>query len=215
MKEYHDSAIAIERIHFPKTDRAVNPKKQEAFHHLQGDGHLLVTAPHAVRYGTRKKPQPSAETTGAIAFLLHETCHCHMLALRKFYGGDPEQDASCIFKEKMAEIIAEESISLVLNIGTLPAISPYDAEVSVIVPGKQKKAESIIKHSCQNLGDIIIDGAKSFSPNSVSGRALLNGAGAIEFSLKKSFRVPRQNPSGFNDLMAALIDFVHNYGLDI
>ncbi len=212
MTEYHNSAIAIERIHFPKTDRAVDPKKQDPLLYLPGEGKLLVTAPYAVRYGSKKKPKPSAESTGSIAYLLHEACHCHVLASRKFYGEDPELDVPCIFKEKMAEIILVEKVKLVLNLTALPSASIYDAEFTVLVPEKQTNAEKFLTNACQNLApNVHIEGGKTFPSHTIAGEALMNGAGAINVRLKKSLRVPRQNPGAFNALMTALIRFIEDY----
>ncbi len=147
---------------------------------------------------------------------MHEACHCHLLALKKFYGGDPERDQPCRFKEKLARAVEEEKIRLVLNLGALPSSASYDAEIITFVPAKQAAVEKIVETSWSPfIGRVRFGGAGPFDASSIAAAALMAGAGVVEVRLKKSLRVPRQNPADFNRAMAALVSLVESIRLDI
>jgi hypothetical protein len=46
----NEEAVNVERVHFYKTDRSVNPKQEDPFYVSLGKLPVLVSAPHAVRY---------------------------------------------------------------------------------------------------------------------------------------------------------------------
>ncbi|HWR38682.1 MAG TPA: hypothetical protein VN611_04210, partial [Patescibacteria group bacterium] len=93
----HEEAVSVERVHFYKTDRRVNPKQEEPFWVAIGKIPVLVSAPHAVRHCRQKKIKMSDEFTGALAFLLNQMTECHGIAATKLYGGDPNVDNPCVY----------------------------------------------------------------------------------------------------------------------
>jgi len=65
----NEEAVSVERVHFYKTDKKVNPKQEEPFWFSAGKLPVLVSAPHAVRHYRQKKIRMSDEFTGSIVYL--------------------------------------------------------------------------------------------------------------------------------------------------
>lgn len=109
----NEEAVSIERVHFYKTDRSVNPKRETPFWIAAGQLPILLSAPHAVRYYRQKKIRVSDEFTGSIVYLLNKLTGCHAIALAKLYGGDPNYDNPCIYKARVAQLCEKEKIKLI------------------------------------------------------------------------------------------------------
>ena len=68
----NEEAVSVERVHFYKTDKKVNPKQEEPFWFSAGKLPVLVSAPHSVRHYRHKKIRMSDEFTGSIVYLVSE-----------------------------------------------------------------------------------------------------------------------------------------------
>jgi len=112
----NEQAVAAERVHFTKTDRAVDPKRENPFKYWPGSIPVLISVPHSVRYLKQKKIMKSAEFTGSLGYLLGEMSGCHVLAVGKFYRGDPNNDNPCLYKDLLAGICRKQGIKLVLDL---------------------------------------------------------------------------------------------------
>jgi len=128
----NEQAVAVERIHFVKTDRQVNPKKINPFIYLPGKIPVLVSAPHAVRHVRKKQIKSSDEFTGSLAYLLHEITDCHALAVTKLYGGDPNYDDPCIYKDEIERITGEHPVKIVLDIHGAGRERPFDIDLGTM-----------------------------------------------------------------------------------
>lgn len=128
----NEQAAAVERIHFVKTDRRVNPKKTHPLIYLSGEIPILLSAPHAVRHFRQKQIKPSDEFTGSLAYLLQQVTGCHGIAVTKMYGGDPNWDDPCLYKNTIAHIVKEHEIKMVLDLHGAGRDRDFDIDLGTI-----------------------------------------------------------------------------------
>jgi len=210
-----EQAFSIERIHFVKTDRRHNPKKVTPYKYFPGTLPVLVSAPHAVRHIRHKKIKPSDEFTGSMAYLLNQITSCHSLAITKLYGGDPNFDTQCIYKDFISRLTAEHRLKLIIDlhgasrthgfaidIGTMNGVSLLD----------QNRYRDILKKSLLNY-DItpISENKYTISGNkTITAHASENlGIPALQLEINKKYRSPNQNAADYCRIMAALVDFIN------
>lgn len=209
----HEQAVAIERVHFVKTDRKVNPKKADPFCYLPGTRPILVTAPHAVRYQFKKAIKPSHEFTGAFTYLLHQLADCSALAVSKFYGGDPDRDFPCIFKEKVAQICGEKQIKLVLDLQGTGRTTAYDLLLETKSEGATSsppKSAAIIAGVCQERGLTVgLSPVKNEPPHTILHFVAEElGLPVVRLLLNRKLRVPHQNGKDFQKALGALVEAI-------
>lgn len=206
----HEEAVAIERVHFVKTDRKVNPKKVDPFCYLSGTLPILITAPHAVRFQHKKTIKTSHEFTGAFSYLLHQLTRCSTLAISKFYGGDPDRDYPCYFKAKMAQICQEKKQKLILDLQGAQRTAPYDLQLEYTGDSSQKtqKFATTLAQVCEEQGLTVTTLAvKKEEPHSILGFATWElGLPAVRLLLNRKFRVPHQNGKDFNRALKAITE---------
>ncbi|MDF1552453.1 MAG: hypothetical protein P1P84_05290, partial [Deferrisomatales bacterium] len=128
----HEEAFAVERVHFKKTRNGANPRKIDPFLLLEGTVPILLSAPHAVRTLREGKIKPSDESTGSYAFLLHRETGCHAIATKKLYGGDPNWDWPCIYKERVRDLLARAGVRLVLDLHGAARERPFDVDLGTM-----------------------------------------------------------------------------------
>lgn len=207
----NEEAVSIERVHFYKTDKSVNPKQAEPFRYFPGEIPVLVSAPHAVRHVRQKKIKVSDEYTGSIVYLLNKLIGCHALATIKLYGGDPNVDSPCIYKDKIVEICKKEKIRFVLDIHG--AARNHDFDIDLGTHGRATLlAQSKIQETFED--NFLRFGIKKISKDyfAASGVNTITNFVArelhipsIQIEINKGYRSPAQNPQGFHRLIGALI----------
>lgn len=214
-----EEAFATERIYFVKTDRMHNPRKVNPFKYFPGSLPILVSAPHAVRHMRQKKIKPSDEFTGSMAFLLNKLTGCHSLAVTKLYGGDPNFDEKCIYKETLKSITSDHKIKLVIDLHGASRDHDFDIDIGtmkgVSILGHTNYISSLKKH----LKDYGVTGI-SENHFSISGNNTVTkyvstelGIPALQLEINKKYRVPHQNPRDYCVVLGALIDFVREFAL--
>jgi len=213
----NEEAFSIERVHFVKTDRRHNPRKVNPFRFLPGDLPVLVSAPHSVRHLRQKKIKPSDEFTGSIACLLNNVTGCSSLAVTRLYGGDPNYDDKCIYKEALRDISRRHSLKLILDLHGASREHGFDIDIGTIngqsLLGQTEYATELRKCFAEY-------GITGVSENrfSVSGQntvtffsANVLEIPAIQLEINKRFRVPHQNGRDFCRLVGALSDFLNSF----
>lgn len=210
----NEDAVSVERVRFYKTDKAVNPKQEDPFLYLPGKLPILVSAPHAVRHYRQKKIKMSDEFTGSIVYLLNKLTGCQALAVSKLYGGDPNVDNPCIYKEKMAEICGREKIKLVLDIHGAAREREFDVDLGTN-GGKtllrSAKLQETLDHNFQRFGlkKISHDFFAASGPNTVTHFIAHElRIPAVQIEINKLYRVPSQNAQGYHRLLGALVESI-------
>lgn len=216
----NEEAVNVERVHFYKTDKRVNPKQEDPFRYFPGKLPILVSAPHAVRYYKQKRIRISDEFTGSIVYLLNKLTGCHALAVTKLYGGDPNVDNPCLYKERIAEICDKEKVKLLLDIHGVARQREFDVDLGTdrgkTLLGKAKIVETL-ELNFQNFGLSRI----SKDPFGASGLNTISNyvahelkIPAVQIELNKQFRVPSQNPQGFHRMLGALAESIKELAMD-
>lgn len=215
-----EQAFSIERIHFVKTDRLHNPKKVTPYKYFPGTVPILVSAPHAVRHIRHKKIKPSDEFTGSLAYLLNEVTACHSLAITKLYGGDPNFDGQCIYKDFINSLNAQNRFKLVIDLHGASREHDFAVDIGTINGVSllgQNHYSKVLKNSLLNY-DIspISENRFTVSGNkTVTAYASENlGIPALQLEINKKFRSPNQNPTDYCRVLAALADFVRAVNSD-
>ncbi|HVJ49527.1 hypothetical protein [Desulfitobacterium sp.] len=210
----NEEAVSIERVHFYKTDKAVNSKQEDPFLYLPGKLSILVSAPHAVRHYRQKKIKMSDEFTGSIVYLLNKLTGCHALAVSKLYGGDPNVDNPCIYKERMAEICGREKIKLVLDIHGAAREREFDVDLGTN-GGKtllrSAKLQETLDYNFQLFGlkRISHDYFAAAGSNTVTHFVACElGIPAVQIEINKLYRVPAQNSQGYHRILGALVESI-------
>lgn len=210
----HEEAVSVERVYFYKTDKRVNPKQEDPFLVLPGKLPLLVSAPHAVRYYRQKKIKMSDQFTGSIVYLLNQLTDCHAIATTKLYGGDPNIDNPCIYKERIAQICSKEKVKFVLDIHGAAREREFDVDFGTnggkTLLAKIRKLETLDHNfQCFGLFRISHDHFVATGPNTITNYVARElGIPAIQIEINKQYRVPAQNPQGFHRLLGALAESV-------
>ncbi len=210
----NEQAVSVERVHFYKTDKRVNPKQEDPFWIALGQLPVLVSAPHAVRHFRQKKIKVSDEFTGSIAYLLSKLTGCHGIATTKLYGGDPNVDQPCIYKEKIAEICKREKVKFILDIHGAARERDFDVDFGTN-GGKnllvKTKILAMVERNFQEFGlnRISTDYFAASGSNTIANYVARElKIPALQIEINKQFRVPGQNPQGFHRLLGALVESV-------
>ena len=209
-----EQAFSIERIHFVKTDRMHNPKKATPYKYFPGTLPLLVSAPHAVRHVRHKKIKPSDEFTGSMAYLLNEITSCHSLAVAKLYGGDPNFDSPCIYKDFIGSLKAQNRFKLVIDLHGASREHDFAVDIGTMngVSLLGQNTYSDVLRKCLLNYDVmpISENRFTISGNkTITAHASKNlGIPALQLEINKKFRSPNQNPTDYCRVLAALLDFI-------
>jgi hypothetical protein len=210
----NEEAVNVERIYFYKTDKRVNPKQEESFLFFSGKLPVLVSAPHAVRYYTQKKIKMSDQFTGSIVFLLNKLTGCHALAVTKLYGGDPNIDNPCLYKEKISEICGRERIKFILDIHGAAREREFDVDFGTnngkTLRNKARTLETLEQNFLDfGLSRISQNYSSATGFNTIANYAARElGIPAVQLEINKQYRVPAQNPQGFHRLLGALTESI-------
>jgi len=211
----NEEAVNVEKVHFYKTDKRVNPKQEEPFWFLVGELPVLVSAPHAVRHYRQKKIKMSDQFTGSIVYLLNKLTGCHGIAATKLYGGDPNIDNPCIYKEKIADFCRIKKVKCVLDIHGAAREREFDVDFGTNkeknLLGKVGMLETL-EHNFQDFGltRTSLDHFAASGPNTVSNYVARElGIPAVQVEINKQYRVPAQNPQGFHRLLGALVKSIN------
>lgn len=207
----NEEAVNVEKIYFYKTDKRVNPKQEAPFWFSLGKLPVLVSAPHAVRYYRQKKIKMSDQFTGSIVYLLNQLTGCPAFAVTKLYGGDPNFDNPCIYKERIAEICGRDKVKFVLDIHGAAREREFDIGLCTnggnILIGKTRMVE-IIERNLRSFGLSRIchchfTASEPYAvANYLAGEL---GIPAVQIEINKQYRVPAQNSQGFHRLLGALV----------
>ena len=207
----NEEAVSVERVHFYKTDKGVNPRQEDPFRFFPGTLPVLVSAPHAVRYYRQKRIKISDEFTGSIVYLLNKLTGCHALAVTKLYCGDPNVDNPCLFKERINEICSREKVKLVLDIHGATREHKFDVDLSTnsgkTLLTKVKMLETL-DLNFQTFGLIRLshNHSAAFGLNTVTNYVARElEIPAVQLEINKQYRVPAQNPQGFHRMLGALV----------
>ncbi|SMC89878.1 hypothetical protein [Sporomusa malonica] len=210
----NEEAVSVERVHFYKTDKRVNPKQEEPFWMSLGELPILVSAPHAVRHYRQKKIKMSDQFTGSIAYLLNKLTGCHAIATTKLYGGDPNTDNPCIYKERIAEICGREKVKFVLDIHGAAREREFDVDFGTN-NGKtllvKARVLETLEHNFQDFGlnRISHDHFAATGSNTIANYVARElKIPTVQIEINKQYRVPAQNPQGFHRLLGALVESI-------
>jgi len=213
-----EQAFSIERIHFVKTDRMHNPRKVIPYKYFPGTLPLLISAPHAVRHIRHKKVKPSDEFTGSMAYLLNEITSWHSLAVTKLYGGDPNFDHQCIYKDFITKLALENRPKLVVDLHGAAREHDFAVDIGTMKGSSllgQNHYRDILK-SCLTKYDVTPISENKYT---VSGNKTITahvseslGIPALQLEINKKYRSPNQNPTDYCRVLAALADFVRKVG---
>lgn len=214
----NEEAVNIEKVHFYKTDKRVNPKQEDPFWFSLGKLPILVSAPHAVRHCRQKKIKMSDQFTGSLVYLLNQQTNCHAIAATKLYGGDPNFDDPCIYKERIAEICLRQKVKFILDIHGAAREREFDVDLGTnggkTLLDKTKMLE-LIERNLRDFGlsRISHDHFAASGPNTIANYIARElGIPAVQIEINKQYRVPAQNPKGFHCLLGALATSVRELG---
>lgn len=214
----NEQAVNIERTYFYKTDKKVNPPQKSRFRVFAGRIPILVSAPHAVRHVRDKKIKVSDQYTGSIACLLHQLTGCHALAVTKLYGGDPNVDSPCSYKDLLASLCREHKIALVLDVHGAAREHDFDIDLGSVGGQSLLGQTTILNLLVENLtaAGLVRISQNYFAangPNTIThftSRDL--GIPALQLEINRKYRVPAQNAQAFCQLIAGLSRFINVFG---
>lgn len=210
----NEEAVSVERVHFYKTDKKVNPKQEVPFWFSLGQLPILVSAPHAVRHYRQKKIKMSDQFTGSIVYLLSKMTGCHAIATAKLYGGDPNSDSPCIYKERIAEFCREKKVKFVLDIHGAAREREFDVDFGTngrkTLLAKEAMLEMLERNFQEfGLNRISHDHFAATGPNTITNYVARElKIPAVQVEINKQYRVPAQNPQGFHRLVGALVESI-------
>jgi len=210
----NEEAVSVERVHFYKTDKKINPKQEEPFWISLGKLPVLVSAPHAVRHVRQKKIKMSDEFTGSIVYLISKLTGCHGIATTKLYGGDPNIDNPCIYKDKVAEICNREKVKFILDIHGAAREREFDVDFGTNHGKNLLDRTKVLEILMRNFLAFGLPRTSKDYFAAAGSNTIANYAArelkipALQIEINKQFRVPGQNSQGFHRLLGALVESV-------
>lgn len=213
----NEQAAAVERIHFVKTDRQVNPQKTTPFIYLSGRIPILISAPHSVRHFRKKQIKSSDEFTGSLGYLLQQITGCHTIAVTKLYGGDPNWDYPCLYKDAIEHITKEHKIKVILDIHGAGRDCDFDIDMGTMkgrsLLGKHQIA-SWVKDKLEEEGFTDIS-SNFFSAAGQDGQYTVTRfvaeelhIPALQLEINRKYRNPHQNGVDYFRLFHALAQVI-------
>ena len=186
---------------------------EEAFLYLPGPLPVLFSAPHAVRHMRQGKAKPSDTFTGTLAVLLNYLSGCSVLVNRRNYGGDPNFDRDCEYKQFLLKILNECGTEVVLDLhgatekhgfaidtGTLRGRSLGDR------PEVLLNLEDCLRS--YRITSLSRDYFPAIKQHTVTRFVCENtDIPAIQLEISRKYRRPYKKPVEFCRLLAALLDF--------
>ncbi len=209
-----EEAFDIERVYFVKTDRRSNPRKVDPFRYFEGTLPVLVSAPHSVRHIRHKKIKPSDEFTGSMACILNKLTGCHSLVVTKLYGGDPNFDDKCIYKDLIKNICATNRPRLLIDIHGASREHDFDIDIGTMkgnsLLGKDRYAallrDSLEKYEIPRISENRFTVSAQNTVTRFVSQQL--GIAAVQLEINKRFRAPHQNPEDYCRMVGALAEFI-------
>lgn len=209
-----EEAVAIERVYFYKTDRLVNPAKESPFKYIPGTIPILISAPHAVRHVRKKEIKMSDEYTGSTACLLNKFTGCHVLTVTATYNEDPNYDSPSLYKDYLGEICRKARVALVLDLHGAARDREFAVDLGTMgghstlqIPWLPDLLEECLR--TQGISPVSRDVFPARKQDTVTKFAAVElNLPAVQLEINKAYRVPRQNPHAYSQLLAALINAV-------
>ena len=211
----YEEAFSIEQVYFTKTDKKINPKKQIPFKYWPGNIPVLISAPHSVRHERRKKIKVSDQFTGSLAYLIHKLTGAHALAVTRLYGGDPNFDNPCIYKDYLAKISSMNKIYLLIDLHGAAKDREFDIDFGTMNGASLLKKDKILEFfhnyfNSYNFKEISSNNFAGSIQNTVikfSAQQLM--IPAIQLEINRKYRAPNQNPEAYCRLVSALVDSIN------
>lgn len=95
---------------------------------IQGTIPILVSVPHAVPHIRKGEAKTEEINTDVLGFMLNANAGCHLF-VNAGVGGDPNDDASSIYKDVLLQYVKEHQISMVIDIHGASSDRNFDYEV--------------------------------------------------------------------------------------
>ncbi len=115
-----------ERMHSPYRELTMRygMKKQESFELIEGNGLVMISAPHAVehvREGKVRYPEPQ---TAFLAKALHERLDCPVIYKTANAGDDANYDVECPYKQAITEFVRSHQVRFLLDLHQMAGFRP-------------------------------------------------------------------------------------------
>ncbi|WP_066634893.1 hypothetical protein [Desulfolucanica intricata] len=183
---------------------------QESFWYLPGRVPVLLSAPHAVRHSRLGKTKPADTYTGTVAVLLHHLVNCSVLVNRRNYGGDPNFDRVCAYKDYLKGILKTQQVNLVLDLHGAAERHGFDLDLGTLNGRSLRNrpelleyvADSFKRYGITNLSVDYFPAAKQHTVTRFVCEEL--GLPALQFEISRKYRCPYKKPVEFCRLIAAL-----------
>jgi gamma-glutamylcyclotransferase (GGCT)/AIG2-like uncharacterized protein YtfP len=209
-------SISFER-HQKRSYRDFSCSSSNELIFLKGDIPVLITAPHATSHLRMNKLKYEEEYTGAISVVLHILTGSHTLYTNCALKTDPNFYEHTPFKERIREIVEEFGIRFVIDLHGTRTQTNND-----IYPGIGKRGEfllgnqkyfSLLEESTKAYG-LTLGGLHVFSASrqmTVTKFVSQNlKIPAMQLEINRELRNPQENPSGFKNLIEALLKYIRS-----
>jgi gamma-glutamylcyclotransferase (GGCT)/AIG2-like uncharacterized protein YtfP len=183
--------------------------------YIKGSVPLLITAPHATAHVRMKKLKRQEFYTGALGVLLHSLTGCHVLYTNCQSGADPNYYDESPFKTRLAKVVCNQDIRLLIDIHGTGAEREHDifpgvGECNEFLLGNEHYLE-LIERAAENcgieLGGLdVFPAARQMTVAKFAARSL--GIPAIQLEINRALRRPSSDPVAFGRLLNFLRNFL-------
>ena len=186
---------------------------EEAFLFLPGRLPVLISAPHAVRHIRQGKAKPSDTFTGTLAVLLNYLGDCSVFINRRNYGGDPNFDRVCVYKQSLINILKELGTELVLDLHGATEKHGFAIDFGTLRGRSLKDRPELLlnlEYCLQSYGinGLSRDYFSAAKQHTVTRYVCENtDMPAIQLEISRKYRCPYEKPAEFCQLLAALLEF--------
>lgn len=148
-----------EWIKFEEDIREGKIAKELGYLHYSGKVPVLITAPHSVKQVRNGVSKWAEERTASLTQYISENIGCHGLIKTSCREDDANFDTKNYFKDKIHEIIENESIVLLLDIHLMSNKRNYNADLGTAL-GRNIQGNTKVVHILESHLDSVLETAE-------------------------------------------------------
>ena len=109
----------FDRVKFNEYEQFFKQKHSKSFELLEGEGAVIISAPHSVEQTRNGKIKNAEPQTGALAKMLHDVLNCPVIYKTKNCCDDANYDEHSSYKQALLEYIRKNNIAFLIDLHQL------------------------------------------------------------------------------------------------
>ncbi len=107
------------KVKFNEYEQFFNQEHSQSFELLEGEGVVIVSAPHSVEQTRNNQIKYAEPQTGVLAKMLHDVLNCPVIYKTRNCGDDANFDENSSYKQALLEYIKNNNIAFLIDLHQL------------------------------------------------------------------------------------------------